>query len=206
LRGRPSLANCAVHCCHCGIRFLTHPRNANRQNLCCPFGCRQHHRRQQANQRSQRHYRTDEGRKKKKLLNAKRSAVAGDVAERAASDALPRETLPADENVSSSDALSVLGPAPQATPHPTHPPTQVAPANASGHGAELTLDGFRLDEATLVKSSMLSYVAMVASILEGRTIGRRQLLHILRRSMRQRSFDRQPRREYVLRFLDQHPP
>jgi hypothetical protein len=29
---------------------------------------------------------------------------------------------------------------------------------------------------------------------------------VLRRSMRQRSFDRLPRREYVLRFLHEHPP
>ena len=74
------------------------------------------------------------------------------------------------------------------------------------HDTELTLDGFTLDEATLVNSPMLPYLAMVASVIEGRTIGVDELLHVLRRSMRQRSFDRLPRREYVLRFLNQHPP
>jgi hypothetical protein len=53
---------------------------------------------------------------------------------------------------------------------------------------------------------MLPYLAMVASVIEGRTISCEQLLHVLQRSMRQRSFDRLPRREYVLRFLNQHPP
>jgi hypothetical protein len=47
---------------------------------------------------------------------------------------------------------------------------------------------------------------MVASLLEGRTIGREELLGTLRKTLRQRSFDRLPRREYVLRFLNQHPP
>ena len=71
---------------------------------------------------------------------------------------------------------------------------------------KLALDGFRLDEATLVNSPMLPYLAMVASVIEGRTIRCKELLQILRQSMRQRSFDRLPRREYVLRFLKQHPP
>lgn len=71
---------------------------------------------------------------------------------------------------------------------------------------QLTLEGFTLDEVLLVNSPMLPYLAMVASLLEGRTIGREELLQRLRKKMRQRSFDRLPRREYVLRFLNQHPP
>jgi hypothetical protein len=70
----------------------------------------------------------------------------------------------------------------------------------------LILGGFALDEATLVNSSMLSYLAMVVTVIEGRTISREELLQVLLRSLRQRSFDRLPRREYVLRFLNQHPP
>ena len=71
---------------------------------------------------------------------------------------------------------------------------------------KLLLDGFTLDEATLVKSPLLPYLTMVASVIEGRTIRADELLNVLLRSMRQRSFDRLPRREYVLRFLNQHPP
>ena len=79
-----------------------------------------------------------------------------------------------------------------------------------GHGAcedvKLALDGFTLDEIILVDSSMLSYLAMISSLIEGRAIDVEELLHVLRRSMRQRRFDRLPRREYVLRILNQHPP
>lgn len=77
---------------------------------------------------------------------------------------------------------------------------------APGEDVKLTLEGFTLDEITLVNSSMLPYLAMVASVIERRMISSDELLYVLRRSMRQRSFDRLPRREYVLRFLNQHPP
>ena len=78
---------------------------------------------------------------------------------------------------------------------------------ATPHAAvKLALDGFTLDEAALVASPLLSYLAMIASLIEGRAIGGEELLQALLRSMRQRSFDRLPRREYVLRFLKQRPP
>ena len=70
----------------------------------------------------------------------------------------------------------------------------------------MSLDGFALDAVTLVKSPLLPYLAMIASVIEGWTIRADELLGLLLRSMRQRSFDRLPRREYVLRFLKQHPP
>ena len=70
----------------------------------------------------------------------------------------------------------------------------------------MTLEGFTLDEATLANSPMLSYLAMVATVIEGRPVCRQELVGALQRSMRQRSFDRLPRREYILRFLKQHPP
>ena len=70
----------------------------------------------------------------------------------------------------------------------------------------LHLDGFVLDEPTLVTSRILPYVRMVASVLEGRTISREELLAALLKRMRQRSIGRRPRREYVLRYLNQHPP
>jgi hypothetical protein len=122
------------------------------------------------------------------------------------SDAAPPDTVPADEDTSSSDTPAAVEPVSAPTPHSTHPSTQVALEEASGEDAQLMLEGFVLDEATLVNSPMLPYLAMVASVIEGRSIDAEELLHVLQRSMRQRSFDRLPRREYILRFLNQHPP
>jgi len=70
----------------------------------------------------------------------------------------------------------------------------------------IALDGFVLDEVTLVNSRVLAYLQLVVRLLEGRKITREELLAALRVSLRQRSIGRQPRREYVLRYLDQHPP
>ena len=72
--------------------------------------------------------------------------------------------------------------------------------------AAFAWEGLLLDEPTLRNSRVLPYVLMVASVIEGRTIHREELVAALRKTMRQRSIGRRPRREYVLRFLHQHPP
>ena len=203
MRDHPELGDCAVLCFHCGIRFLTHPRNARRQNLRCAFGCRQHRRRQRGNARSRKHSETDSARRKKKGLNGKRS-----------------------KSVSDTDAASPHDvPAPPALPEAPTTPEESSDAPRAHHGAEavsdsvshdateatlenvtLSLEGFVLDDSTLVNSHILPYVLIVASILERRTIRREELIAALRTSMRQRSIDLRPRREYVLRLLKQHPP
>ncbi len=53
---------------------------------------------------------------------------------------------------------------------------------------------------------MLSYLQMVASVIEGRTIGRNELVQALLTTMRQRSLSTRPRIEYVLDYLNGHPP
>ena len=73
LRDKPQLRKCLARCKHCHIRFFTHPRNAGRRDLGCPFGCRQAHRKQGAKQRSLEFYRSDAGKIKKKYLNERRS-------------------------------------------------------------------------------------------------------------------------------------
>jgi len=72
LREKPHLQSCLARCRHCGILFITHPRNAGRQDLGCPFGCREAHRKMKAAQRSTDYYRTEEGKFKKKRLNDRR--------------------------------------------------------------------------------------------------------------------------------------
>ena len=206
LREHPGLASCAVRCRRCGIRFLTHPRNANRQDLCCEFGCRECQRRERANARSQKHYQTDQGWRKKKLLNGKRRAAAAEGKQEASPASAPSDTALADGETFCSDPSLSVEPASELPSPPSDPATPVALEEASPEDVQLSLGGFALDEATLVNSSMLQYLAMVASLLEGCTIRPEELLHRLRKTMRQRSFDRLPRREYVLRFLDQHPP
>jgi hypothetical protein len=73
LREHPEARQVLVRCAHCGIFFLTDPRNAKQSNLRCPFGCRAAHRTKRSNERSTAYYRTPAGRKKKANLNRVRS-------------------------------------------------------------------------------------------------------------------------------------
>lgn len=76
LRAKPRLVGCLTRCRHCRIFFLTHPCNAGRQDLGCPFGCQEANRKRRSQQRSVEYYRTPEGKFKKKLQNGKRARVA----------------------------------------------------------------------------------------------------------------------------------
>jgi hypothetical protein len=72
LRTKPWLRKCLARCRHCGIFFLTDPRNTGRQDLGCPFGCSRAHRQKQSTQRSVAYYQEPEGKVKKQVLNARR--------------------------------------------------------------------------------------------------------------------------------------
>lgn len=77
LKNHPHLRNYRVRCKHCRIYFLTHPRNAGRCDLRCPFGCRQAHRKEASKKRSLEYYRSYFGRGRKKYLNSLRSKEKG---------------------------------------------------------------------------------------------------------------------------------
>jgi len=210
LRDHPKLRDCAVRCCHCGIRFLTHPRNARRQNLRCPFGCRRHHHRQRANARSRKRYQTPDGKKNKKRHNGKRSKYAREAGDTSSSDvdapSSCAEQRPLEEP-SGAPGVNLSGTESVSDPAAPHKIGEALRENAprSEHPT-LPWEGLLLGESTLVNSGILPYVRMVASLIEGRTISREELIAALRKSLRQRSFDRWPRREYVLRYLHEHPP
>ena len=197
LRDHRHLEVCAVICCHCGIRFLTHPRNAHRIDLRCPFGCRLHNRRQRGNARSRKHNETDKGRANKKKLNIAARIKAGQVA---ASDTAPRHLEQSSQLTADSPSVDFVDAA-MVDESPS-----VDTSQAILEQLTLNLDGSVLDARALVNSRILPYVGMVASVLERRTISREELIAALLRSMRQRSIARAPRREYVLRYLNQHPP
>jgi len=72
LRTRTDLRRCVTRCRHCGIFFITHPRNAGRRDVGCPFGCKEAHRKRRSTQRSVEYYGTAEGKTKKRIQNDKR--------------------------------------------------------------------------------------------------------------------------------------
>jgi len=177
LQSHPELRRCVAYCRDCGIRFLTHPRNAGRRNLRCPFGCRQHHRRQRSCQRSTAYYQTAAGRAKKKRLNARRQVSQVPPTAQPPSDFDRQETSPSG---AASEPLPVT--------------------------VELRLDGVVLDASSLANSPMLPYVRMVVSLIEGVELSCREVLCLLRQAMRQHSIGARRRIDYLRDFLHQHPP
>jgi hypothetical protein len=219
LKREPSLQGCAVACCHCGIRFLTHPRNARREDLRCPFGCRQHHRRERANERSRLYSQSDSAKRKKKRLNGKRSrcgcetpiAVARDDCGLLASAEQPAiaELVNATRAGGGGELgceLNQVGAEPAHELLPADGTLESLSEKETAADVGSLLEGFVLDEATLVSSSVLPYARMVASLILRRTISPAELLARLRRRLRQHSIGRLSRREYVLRYLNEHPP
>lgn len=174
----PELRRCVVGCAHCRIPFLTHPCNAGRTDLRCPFGCRQHHRRQRSSQRSGAYYRTPSGRAKKEQLNRRRYR---------------RSPAAADP--------------PQHDPGPPKAsPSEPSPDNEGPEQVELQLEEVVLNEARVRHSPLLPYVRMVVSLIEGFRLTCQELLCLLLRALRQHSFVFRSRIDYVLRFLHEHPP
>jgi len=147
LRSQPHLRSCLSRCRHCRIFFLSHPRNAGRSDLGCPFGCRQAHRKQCSTERSVAYYATAEGKAKKKMQNGKRAQ--GGV---------------------------------RAHANPPVPGALEFPAG------------------------MVGYVAMVASLIEGRPVSEEEIVRMLLRAMRQHSMARRRRMDYVVAQLNQHGP
>jgi hypothetical protein len=71
------------------------------------------------------------------------------------------------------------------------------------NGVPVSLERFHQDS---VDPSMLSYLCMITSLIERRTITQEELLKMLARSVRQRSMYRTSRIDYVLSYLNKHPP
>jgi hypothetical protein len=210
------LAGCAVCCAHCGIRFLTHPRNVERQDLYCPFGCRKHHRRECGNQRSANYYRTAAGKRKKKLLNAARSGWS-------ASPRPPAQVDPpgdgkevcevdgsgaADDPGAADDSQPTSDPGrpspPAVIPLTSRPPNEV-PKRWQGP-IKWELGGVMLTPWLVATSPMLSYVQVLLRLIDGLRLCRLCVVHWLLKGLRQRSILERSPREYVLRFLHLHPP
>ena len=63
-----------------------------------------------------------------------------------------------------------------------------------------------LDESGLARSPMLPYVRMLVRLIDGVKLTCREVLAVLRESLRQRSIGVRRRIDYILGFLHQHPP
>lgn len=139
LKTHPRLRRYLTRCRHCGIWFLTDPRNAGRSDLGCPFGCRDAHRRRKSTERSVAYYQADYGRIKKKIQNDRRGS--------------------------------------------------------RGRGVEIP-------GVPAVDEAIVGYLQAVAGLIEGRRVGREEIVAVLR----QHSMDRRREIEYKVEYLLNNPP
>jgi hypothetical protein len=72
LKNLSSKVHILGRCSQCHIEFITTQSNQGRNDLRCPFGCRQIHKKNESNKRSTAYYKTPEGKNKKKVQNNKR--------------------------------------------------------------------------------------------------------------------------------------
>jgi hypothetical protein len=225
LRDKPEVRHLLAWCRHCGIPFIRDPRNAGREDLGCPFGCADLHRRRGSNERSTRYNSSPEGKRKRyrhreERLAAKRSAAeASKAAEvdpptpvEAAQGAVSQrvESPPRDRQVE------------PPCPSPAVPPPANDRTASSGEFAVSAED--RIDpsprepglcagadavpagpERAEFDPGIVSYIRVVISVLEGRRVHREEILEMLARAKRQRSFAREKRVDYVLRRLREEP-
>ena len=159
IQDQPSRRKCLNRCRHCGIFFLTDSRNCSRQDLGCPFGCRQAHEKQSSTQRSVAYYRTDAGKKKKAALNRRRHLVYG--------------PIPAEDK--HSPAESEPGPEPE--PQPDSPPKpELSPEPELAGLSEEIIEYVRM-VTSLIEERPVSREAvleMLAKILRQRRMDRRK--------------------------------
>jgi hypothetical protein len=188
-----ALERCVKYCLGCGIRFLTAPQNAGREDLRCPFGCAKHHRTRQSNERVKAYRRTEVGKAKKDVLNARRYRRL------ASSDCQPSRKSPTvvEPQPCPARALADSPVAENATPSL---PSELSVV------LELDLDGVILDEASIVNSPMLPYIRTLVGMIDGVWLSQVEVVAWLLEVQRQRSIVYRSRRDYVLRFLHQHPP
>ena len=184
-----ALKRCIKHCLDCGIRFLTAPQNAGREDLRCPFGCAKRHRARQSNERVKAYRRTKGGKRKKDALNARRYRRRPSTACESSTDT-PPTACHGPEAGDSAPAENVPPPV------PADVPVTLA----------LDLDGVVLDESSLVNSPLLPYIRTVIQMIDGVRLSLGDVVAWLRQVLRQRNMVYRLRRDYVVHFLHQHPP
>lgn len=231
LRDKPEVRHLLAWCRHCGIPFIRDPRNAGRGDLGCPFGCVDLHRRRESNKRSVRYNGSPKGklkryqREEERRLAAERSAAEASKAREMhpaatveeAQDAVPQsvETLHRDLR-----AAHTSCPSPDVAPPATDqaaPNAEATPGGPVSRSIEECGASSPRERGPSVGSppgeaeqpefhpGIVSYIRVVISLLEGRRIDREEILEMLARTKRQRSFAREKRIDYVLRRLREEP-
>jgi hypothetical protein len=230
LRDKPQVGRILTRCRHCWIFFIADPRNAGRDDLGCPFGCADLHRRRRSTERSVRYNGSPVGKLKRHQREEERRP-AGDPSAAEASQAAEVHRA-ATVEVTHDATAPILGSGPRGPA--MDPPAVEVPRPASGFmaGSAKTTAASPVSEAREDRGDrssgepgpsaiggcppagpeqlefarrIVAYVRVVISLLEGRNVHRVEILEMLVRTRRQHGFAREKRIDYVLRRLREEP-
>lgn len=226
LRDKPQVRRLRTRCRHCGIFFIADPHNPGRDDLGCPFGCADLHRRRRSNERSADYNRSPVGKLKRARREEERRLAKGRSAPEVAGWPEDRsvEVLEAslDTAETSVEAISPglrndhLHPPPAVIPPSSDPmsiDSEMATPDTSAHSRGAHREpGPRANDGSLPAEpqeefapGIVAYIRMVISLLEGRPVQQEEILEMLARAKRQRGFAREKRLDYVLRRLREEP-
>lgn len=231
----PRVRRLLAWCRHCGIPFIADPRNVGRVDLGCPFGCADLHRRRGSNERSAEYNRSarmklERGRQEEARRLARESSATK---VSPAAEVHPVATAESHEAVSAVSGSSVEPlpryrrvnhpcPSPELSQPTTDPATRGTekaarhPVRRTSEDCEDSSPRERVPSANAASTpaeperfeidpGILAYVQFVISLFEGRPVHREEILEMLARGKRQRSFAREKRIDYVLRRLREEP-
>jgi len=196
LRAKPHLRACLTRCRHCRIFFLTHPRNAGRRDLGCPFGCSETHRKRESTKRSVAYYRGEQGKKYRREQNGNRQRTgmrpAADRAPIPSSPSEPPNSPPAPDSPADSPRASL--------PPPESDPSAVSEAPPPSAGSPAT------DPVCPWPVPLVAHVRMVVSLIEGRPVNGRQIRQMLAQVLRQHSIGQRRPLDHIVAWLHKEPP
>jgi hypothetical protein len=224
-KDKPEVRRLFKRCRHCRICFITAPCNAEREELGCPFGCADLHRRRRSNERSVAYNRSAVGKLKRQRREEARKLAAERKAAADASQATEVHaamTVEAEHGAVSGGVEPIrrdrrVDLLPPEIPLSTDQAAKRAesgscgPASCSaedprepgpGVGANAVPAG---PERAEFDPGIVSYIRVVISLLEGRQVHREEIRQMLTRTIGQRSFAREKRVDYVLRTVREEP-
>lgn len=230
LRNKPRVRRLLTRCRHCGIFFITDPRNVGREDIGCPFGCADLHRRRNSDKRSATYNSSPVGKRKRhqrneaRKLAAKRSAAeaskAAEVQPAArveeAHCAVPRSVEPLSRDRRANHPCPSPEVPPPATDHAA-PSSKATPAGPVSRSIEECGGPSPRERGPSAGSApgepkqpefapgIVTYIRVVISLLEERRVQQEEILEMLARTKRQHSFARERRIDYVLRRLREEP-
>lgn len=207
LQQQPHLRRYLTRCKHCRIYFITHPCNAGRIDLGCPFGCAHEHKRINSIKRSTAYNRTKKGRDNKKLLNA--GVRKGD-------NACKKQTPPSQsenniESESTSDTAEIK------ISEENQRIDAINQESATFDQDKRKTEAATADEAAQKKISVenrqinpdkkiLHYLHCVLSLIENHFISCEQVLSMLRRINRQPGLRKRKEIDYIIDWFCCEPP